>query len=164
MSLTSTLALLAKPFKFIGQAFVDVKDWLPKIIGIAAYSEEEAKVLTPAFVLVVEDVEAIAKYATADAGVAFDAIETIITEISELGGAGAIDPANYAKIITTVNTFIASIHGNEDWTALFTCVKKLIVDFDALGADAKVALAKIESIIAPATPVVQAPAGTVATV
>lgn len=143
------LTVLEAPFRFIGKVFTGVEVWLPKIIGIAAFTETESKILTPALVLVVKDVEDLAKYVTADGIKTFEAIEAIITEISQLGGAGALDPTHYAKIISSVNTFIANVHGDPDWAALFPAVRKAIADFDALGAEAKDALARVGVIIHP---------------
>lgn len=141
------LSAIAKPFVWIGKATHLVSEWFPKIMGMVAYSEAEAKVLTPAFVKLFDDVETLGKLAIKDGGLMLLSLETIVADLAALGGAGALNPAEYAKVITAVSNFITSIHNNPDWKVMFDTVKEIVVDYEALGSEVKSALARSEQIL-----------------
>jgi spermidine/putrescine-binding protein len=141
------LSAIAKPFVWIGKATHLVSEWFPKITGIVAYSETEAKVLAPAFIKIFDDVETLAKLASKDGALMLLSIETIVADIAALGGAGALNPAEYAKVISAVSNFVTAIHNNPDWKVMFDTIKEIVVDYEALGSEVKSALARSEQIL-----------------
>ena len=146
MTLTSVLSAVAKPFKFVGKAFMEVEVWVPKILGIAAFSEAEAKIVVPSFTKIFNDTESLAKMIGDDAKKEWPALLTLVSAIEGLSGAGALNPADYAKVITSVSTFITEMHGL-DYGAVFTAVKAIVDDYDDLGSDVKTAIEKFEAIV-----------------
>lgn len=141
----SFLSALKKPFVFIGHAFLTVDEWVPKILGIAAFSEKDAKVLVPAFTAVFKDVENIASTVASDAKPVWNALKTLAQSIEGLAGTGSLNPAEYVKVISAVSTFVTDMHGL-DYAEVFSAVEKLVSDYDALGADVKDAITQFEAI------------------
>lgn len=146
MSVSSVFGAIAKPFVFIGKAFVKVEEWVPKVIGIAAYSEEEAKTVVPAMTLIFKDTEALATLVVADGKKEWPALLALVSAIGSLSGAGAINPADYAKVISAVANFVTDMH-ELDYSAIFNAVETVVADYDALGADVKAAIEKFDAIV-----------------
>jgi len=139
---------IAEGLVWLGKEIVQVKDWIQKVVRLTDDVEADAVTLLPQAVVLFEDVEAIATAAITTAGQDLSALQTLVAAIEEIT---ANNPLEEIEQLVTNPAVQAALSGvmkqvfaKTTYSTLLAAVAKTVTDYDAFGAAAKVAIAKLE--------------------
>lgn len=136
---------IASGFVWIGKEIAKASTWIPKVVTLVDDVEGDASTLLPELAKVVDDAGEVAVAAVKDSGADIAAAEGLVAAIVTAAKADALNIADDEAVAAAFKTFIAAVTASSNYLDMLAAVKTLVTDYDALGASAKAALAKLEA-------------------
>jgi len=138
---------IAKGFVWLGKEIVDAPAQIGKVLTIADDVKADAQTLLPEVVTVIGDVDAVALAAVKDGGAALTDADALAAAIVSAAQKDGLDIASDEAVVTAFGAFIKQVTTSSNWSDLIAANKKLIADYDVLGASAKAALEQLEAAV-----------------
>jgi len=135
---------VVKGFTWLGKEIVDAPAQIKRVLTIANDVKADAGTLLPEVVTVIDDVNAVAIAAVRDGGAALTDADTLGAAILTAAQKDGVDIASDAAVVTALEAFIRQVTTSSNWSDLIAANKKLVTDYDLLGAGAKAALEQLE--------------------
>ena len=135
---------IVKGFTWLGKEIVDAPAQIKRVLTIANDVKADAGTLLPEVVTVIDDVNAVAIAAVRDGGAALTDADTLGAAILTAAQKDGVDIASDAAVVTALEAFIRQVTTSSNWSDLIAANKKLVTDYDLLGAGAKAALEQLE--------------------
>ena len=139
---------IAQGLVWLGKEIIQVKDWIQKVVRLTDDVEADAVTLLPQAVVLFEDVEAIATAAITTAGQDLSALQTLVAAIEEITANNPLEEIEQLVTNPAVQTALSGVmkqvFAKTTYSTLLAAVAKTVTDYDAFGAAAKVAIAKLE--------------------
>jgi len=136
---------IVKGFTWLGKEIVDAPAQIKRVLTIADDVKADAGTLLPEVVTVIDDVDAVAVAAVKDGGAALSDADKLGVAILTAAQKDGIDIASDAAVVTALEAFIQQVTTSSNWSDLIAANKKLVTDYDTLGASAKAALEQLEA-------------------
>jgi hypothetical protein len=136
---------VVKGFEWLGKEIADAPAQVKKVLTIANDVKADAATLLPEVVTVIDDVDAVAVAAVKDGGAALSDAESLGAAIVAAAQKDGVDIASDLAVVTAFEAFIKQVTTSSNWADLVAANKKLVTDYDALGASAKAALEQLEA-------------------
>ncbi|HEX3941372.1 MAG TPA: hypothetical protein VHX11_07820 [Acidobacteriaceae bacterium] len=137
------LSVFAKPFVWIGKELKKAAEWVPTLIRLVNDVKGDTSLL-PQVATVVDDSGDVVRAAVKDSGADILAAEALVAAIATAFAAKALNIAEDEAVATAFEAFIKQVANSANYADFMTAVKKLVLDYDALGVSVKAALAKLE--------------------
>jgi len=136
---------IVKGFVWLGKEIVNAPAQIKKVLTIAEDVKADAGTLLPEVLTVIDDVDAVALAAVKDGGAALTDADTLVAAIVLAAKSDGINIADDESVVSAFQAFIAQVTNSNNWSDLIAANKKLVADYDVLGASAKAALEQLEA-------------------
>jgi len=136
---------MVKGFSWLGKEIVDAPAQIKRVLTIADDVKADAATLLPEVVTVIDDVDAVAVAAVKDGGAALSDADQLGVAILLAAQQDGVNIASDAAVVTALEAFIRQVTTSSNWSDLIAANKKLVADYDTLGASAKAALRQLEA-------------------
>lgn len=131
--------------KWIGKELGLVSTWLPKVVKIADDVNEEAPVLLPQVIILVEDVDSFALAMVKDGGATLTSFGALGVAVVAAAGDKMVNIAEDVRVIAAFQALIKEVSASDTWKDVIATGGKLVTDYEAFGSAAKSAIAKLEA-------------------
>lgn len=132
-------------FIWVGKELQKAVIWVPKLVVLADDVEDDANTILPGIAAVIDDSAAVVGAAVKDSGSDIAAAEALAVAISAAAAAGLTNILADESVVSAFEGFIKVVTTSSNYTDLLTAIKKLTVDYEALGSNVKTALVKLEN-------------------
>lgn len=134
-----------KPFIWVGKELVHASVWFPKIFKIANEVEAAAPTAIADATLVLIDVSELATACVKDGHAGLVAAEQLVAAVLAAAADKGANIAEDTVVYEQFKNFIAVITTSTNYSDVLVAVKKLVTDYDALGAAIIPVLKQIEA-------------------
>lgn len=145
VSIMFSWSVIAKPFVWIGKELVKASVWVPRVFVIAEEIEQDAPKIMANVTVVIEDVAVLSAATVKDGGIDLVAAEVLVAAIAAAAADKAINITEDLAVVTAFKNFVGVVSNTSNYGDVLTAVKKLVTDYEALGATVLPALEKIKA-------------------
>lgn len=142
--MTNIFSEIVVGFKWLGKEIVAVPSLLSKWVTLVDDVDSDADAILPEIVTLFDDVDAVCNTAVKDSGTVISDVEALIAAITaaaEVKGANILEDET---VVAAFSTFINQVTTSSNYADLLVALKKLVAQYDVVGTELKIAIAKLE--------------------